>query len=81
MELNALKRCGVARLKLVDISKECDIDSDLWDAHSGPFCDQKLCCVAFLSRPFFSSTSGDFFQPRHVSLKAVGMLEAGLDSE
>lgn len=55
MELNGLKRCGVARLKLFDISKECDIDSDLWDAHSGPFCDQKLCCVAFLSRPFFST--------------------------
>jgi hypothetical protein len=33
MELNALKRFGVARLKLVDISKESDIDSDLWDAH------------------------------------------------
>jgi len=38
-----------------------------------------LCGVS--NQAVFPNTSGDFFQPWHVSLKAVRMLEAGLDSE
>lgn len=81
MELNALKRCGVARLKLVDISKECDIDSDLWDTHSGPFCDQKLCCAAFLRRPFFLTTLAISSSPDTFLSRPWECWKAGLDFE